>query len=759
MKRIDLTPYRERFTDDCQEIISFAFETARELMHPFLEPLHLLYAYARVSSDMMETTLAGIGIGFDAWLHELENWLSATSGGDGNVAPSETTRRAFHLALENSQRANRGQIASVDLLLGLLRSEDITVIRLLEKMNLSVLLAVQGFQRYFRESEKRQREKRQQYELPAYLKQFATNLNYLANQGDLAPLVGREEELRQMAEVLCHRRRSNSVMLVGEAGVGKTALAEGFAMLLESASDLIPPYLADRQLIQLHLNSLVAGTMFRGMFEDRIEKILKEIREHPEYLLFIDEAHTLVGAGSAIGVPTDAANIFKGALARGEIQMIGATTQTEYRRFIMEDEALARRFRTVTVSEPDPADTRIILAGVTGHLEALYDVELSEEVLDLTLRLSIRYKRSLRRPDKVIGWLDTACVRTEIAGESQVTCDHILDVVSDDAGIPRAFVERQAEDRLRTLSERLANRVVGQEDALQRVAERLRTNKGPLKENFDRPDGAFLFLGPTGVGKTEVARSLAFDLFGDANKMVRIDMSEYQTGGLGIDKLIGMPRGIVGSEMGGLLTSKISDEPYAVVLLDEIEKADRNVLNLFLQIFDEGWCTDGRGRKVYFSDTIIIMTSNLGTRALRSLSSPLGFAQQTDGNDRTTVRREVMREVENELSPELLNRLDEIIVFEPLTLVQVHEIARRYVDNIGLRLADEGKQLLVTPEALEELARGGYNQRYGARQLKRHIDKTIKFELTRLWHDSETFLVDLVEGKPVVLAESRLLPA
>lgn len=777
MRKADLTPYRERFAPECQAAITSAFETASQMRHLQLTPVHLLHGLVRATADQFETLFEGLGSSLAALLAALDEYYTAIPAqaedvvsrtlpaDDDNLELAESCVRTFHLALESSHRAGRGRIEAADLLLGILRSDDEGLLAVLQLISLSPLVLIQAVLRVQRDTDRSKRQIQRKYELPPYLKQFAVNLNQKAAEGELPPLIGRQAELAQMLEVLCHRERSNSVMLIGEAGVGKTAIVEGLAQLLESGDAGIPPRLKDRQILQLHLNSLVAGTMFRGMFEDRMDKILKELRENPNYIVFIDEAHNLVGSGSAVGVPADGANILKGALARGEMQVIGATTYLEYRRYFMDDEALVRRFRVVKVEEPDIETTRTILDGLRPHLKDLYSVDVPTAVVDRALALSQRYKRALRRPDKVIGWLDTACVRTEMRGGKRVSESTLLGVVADDAGIPLPFVQRSTDNGLHDLQLRLSQRVIGQHEAVQKLAARLRLNKGPLKENFTRPDGVFLFLGPTGVGKTELARALAHELFGDADSMIRIDMSEYQAGGLGVEKLIGMPRGIVGSADGGILTSRVQDKPHAVLLLDEVEKADRSVLNLFLQIFDEGWCADGRGKRIWFSDMVIIMTSNLGSDHLRKLESPLGFASVTAMAEVKRAERDVLRDVEQQFSPELLNRIDEIAVFTPLSEDQVVLIARQYIDALIARLAEEGRVIAVTDAAVRWLARDGYSVRFGARHLKRQIDRRLKMPLTDMWSEGRQFSVDIHDGALVIVPERAaaalpgLLPA
>lgn len=747
---IELEGFKERLTPKGLRVLETAVEESKRRQHYYLGVEHIFLSFAMVEDAFFRDIMSDLNLDANQVVQFLSDNLNISRQyiGVGLKVPP-TTKTIFKLAWEESQRWGRDEIDSTDLLIAIFQESHSLPAKVFRSFGLDPDYVMRRITAKIRNREERDEELKKKYDLPPNLKHFAVNLNKLAYYDKLPTVVGRDNEITQIMEILCHVERSNSVMITGEPGVGKTAVVEGLARKIELEPHNVPKRLRDKQIINLQINSVVAGTIFRGMFEDRVEKIIKELKDKKNIILFIDEAHTLIGAGSAMGVPSDAANIFKSTLARGEIQIIGATTLAEYKEFIAEDEALARRFRTVNVDEPSINDTRKILYGIKPRLSKNYSVGITDGAIETAMDMSQRYMRGLRLPDKAIGWLDTACVKVEInRPQEQVDSNDVIDVISQETKIPRDMIFRDTTARFKDIESAMSKRVVGQREAVEALAKRLRLNKGPLKENYSRPDGVLLFLGPTGVGKTEVARALAEFLFGDEKKMIRLDMSEYKDSSIAVDKLIGMPRGIVGSERGGILTNQVRENPYSVVLLDEVEKANPYVLNLFLQVFDEGWLTDGRGKRVYFSDTVIIMTSNLGSDEFRKFTKPLGFLPE--GQALGDLKKTIMKEVENTFSPEFLNRIDDIIVFSPLTREEVNRITVIYLNNIKRHMEENGKALDVSDAALDVLVDTGYSPKYGARFLKRNIDEKIKVPITLQWKEVSAFRVNAIGSDIVV---------
>jgi ATP-dependent Clp protease ATP-binding subunit ClpA len=747
---IDLSNYKDYLSDKAHRVLASAIEESQKRQHHYLGVEHIFWAIMEVESSLFSDIADKLNVSPRKVISSLQEYLNTSKqplAGGMKVPPS--TKTIFKLAWDSAINSGRKVIETTDFLKAIFQEGHNIPVRILRGMGVEPTAVTRIISVQDKVLEEKNEEFKKRYDLPPYLNNFGVNLNKLARLGKLPPIIGREGEIQQIMEILCHRDRPNSVMILGEPGVGKTAVAEGLASKLEKEPESVPKRLRNFQIVNLQMNTLVAGTMFRGMFEDRIENVIKEVKRRQNLILFVDEAHTLIGAGTAMGVPTDAATIFKSTLARGEVQMIGATTASEYKIHIAEDEALARRFRVVTIQEPTSNEAREILRGIRPRLEKNYSVRISDEAIEVALSMAPRYQHNLRLPDKAINWLDTASVKVEIENSSRpVFGNDVIQVISQETRIPREMVFRDTTDQFRDMEKTLAIRVVGQKEAISALARNLRLNKGPLKENFERSDGVLLFLGPTGVGKTELAKTLAEFLFGDEKKMVRLDMSEYRDGTISVDKLIGMPRGIVGSERGGILTNQVRDNPYTVVLLDEVEKAHPHVLTLFLQVFDEGFLTDGRGRRVYFSDTVIIMTSNLGSDEFKRFLKPLGFL--VDTQHLTEVKKAILKEVENHFSPEFLNRIDDIIVFSPLTREEVREITQRYLGRIRQSLASQGKSFVFTEAALDSLVEIGFSLKYGARFLKRRIDERVKIPITLHWKEGSAFFVDAPNGQVTV---------
>ncbi len=814
-----------KFTPRAEEALRLSQEAAEELGHGYVGSEHLLLGLIREEDGVAHRVLAEFGVTDEMICSVLQR---SVGKGVSGAAPSQgLTPRAksvVELAVSEASRMGSPAIGTGHLLMGILREGGNMGLRILRtvgvdpnRMYSAILKKAEAAPKAATTGSASSREADKKNKT---LAEYTRDLTEAARSGKLDPVIGRDKEIQRVIQILSRRTKNNPV-LIGEPGVGKTAIAEGLAERI-AAGD-VPEELLDKRILSLDLSGMVAGTKYRGEFEERIKNTLNEVKKDGNVILFIDELHTIVGAGSAEGA-VDAANILKPALSRGEIRVVGATTLNEYRKYIEKDAALERRFQPVTVGEPTPEATLEILKGLRDRYEAHHKLTITDEALDAAVQLSKRYIGDRFLPDKAIDLMDEAASQVRMAAESSspdlkaleekiatlhrekndaiaaqdfekaaqlrdiekdyqeqvdierenwrkslsqnrgtVTADDIANVVAGWTGIPVTRLTEDESMRLLKLEEKLHQRVVGQDDAVTAVAKAIRRSRVGLKDP-KRPIGSFLFLGPTGVGKTELCKTLAEAMFGDENAMVRIDMSEYMEKHT-VSRLIGSPPGYVGHEEGGQLTEKVRRKPYSVVLFDEIEKAHEDVWNILLQILEDGVVTDSQGRKVDFKNTVIVMTSNVGARNITADAAKLGF----DGKEKdekesedarfARIREAVMADLKHTFRPEFLNRIDEIIVFRQLTQENIVEIARRMLAVTGGRMAQQGITLQADDDAVTELARDGFDPQYGARPLRRAIQSMVEDAVAEQMLEGklksgDTARIRLRDGKVVIEAEA-----
>ena len=668
--------------------------------------------------------------------HGLKDAISRANGtGEPGVPTQGLTKHAWQAiekAASDAARLGHSYIGTEHLLLGILRQPDCGGARALAAAGLSVndiytdILAVFGTGSFKPRSQPPVQPKATvKHSETRVLDQYSRDLTLLAASGSFDPVIGRDEEIRRSVQILSRRSKNNPV-LIGEPGVGKTAVAEGIAAYI-AGSDA-PDSMAGKRLVALDLPALLAGTKYRGDFEERVKAVLKDVKKAGDVILFIDEMHTMIGAGSAEGA-IDAANILKPALGRGEVQIIGATTPEEYRRQIEKDAALERRFQPVKIAEPSRSDSLKMLGAVRQSLEKHHGVKISDAALTAAVDLSARYINDRFLPDKAIDLADEAAAHIRVSGGGLVTAEDIAGIVSMWTGIPVANLSADETKRLCNMESILHRRVIGQNEAVTAVSRAIRRGRVGLSDP-DRPIGSFLFLGPTGVGKTELCRALAEAVFGESDAMIRLDMSEYMEKHA-VSKLIGSPPGYVGYEDGGQLTERVRRKPWSVVLFDEIEKAHEDVWGILLQIMDDGRLTDSAGRVVSFRNTIIVMTSNVGAKSISDGRPRMGFTPD-GGDEAQLMRTRINEELRRTFKPEFLNRIDETIVFRRLSRAEIRSIAERMLLTVAERFKALGMTLSVPDQVVDFLAERGYDEKYGARPLRRAIRSMIEDKAAEL---------------------------
>ena len=780
------------FTEKANAVLNRAIEKACELGHEYVGSEHMLLGILEIGNSVAAEALRRLGITPETLETLVKEKIGV--GSPTQVTPADFTprsKRILQIAAAQAAQLGHGFVGTEHLLLAILEEGEGYGVRFLAALGASPRDILKGLTEVLggiHRTEPSGEKKAESSEKNGTktLEQFGRDLTRMAAEGKIDPVIGRQAEIERVIQILCRRTKNNPV-LIGEPGVGKTAVAEGLALKIHAEE--VPELLKGKRLIALDLTGMVAGTKYRGDFEERIKSAIEEVKKSGNIILFIDELHTIVGAGAAEG-STDAANILKPSLARGDLQVIGATTISEYRKHIEKDAALERRFQPVTVGEPSQEEAVLILRGLRDCYEAHHKVKITDAAIDAAVKLSARYISDRFLPDKAIDLIDEAASRVRLRAftapdsiqklekrvreleqekaaainaqdferaasirdeqkelqarlneqqehwndqkqeqNGEVTPEDIAGIVSMWTGVPAARLTEEEGQRLLRLEETLHKRIVGQEEAVSAVARAIRRGRVGLKDPR-RPIGSFLFLGPTGVGKTELCKALAESMFGDEDAMLRFDMSEYMEKHT-VSRLVGSPPGYVGYDEGGQLTDAVRSHPYSVVLFDEIEKAHPDVFNLLLQILEDGRLTDSQGRHVDFKNTVIIMTSNVGAKMMTEHKQSLGFAaEQTPEADNARMKERVMEELKTLFRPEFLNRVDDCIVFRKLTESDLHQIAQRMLAQLQKRLSDLGMQVDFPKETVAEIAREGFDPIYGARPLRRAIQTRIEDPLS-----------------------------
>ena len=707
-----------RFSPTAETAIRLAQEAAGELGHAYVGTEHLLLGLIREEEGVAHGVLTGAGVTDKALADAIRKSVGAgLPGSDPTQGLTPRARRAVELAVEEALRCGERAISTEHLLAGILKEGNNMGVRALRAVGTDPrhLYTILMQKENPRRSALRDRALPREEPGSKTLRECSRDLTAEARMGRLDPVIGRDSELNRMIQILS-RRTKNNPCLLGEPGVGKTALAEGLARRI--AAGEVPEELLECRVLSLDIAGMVAGTKYRGEFEERIRKVLDEVKRAGNIILFLDELHTVVGAGSAEGA-VDAANIIKPSLSRVELRLIGATTLSEYRKYIEKDAALERRFQPITVSEPTPQAALSILRGLRQRYETHHGLTITDEALGAAVDLSVRFLPGRFLPDKAIDLMDEAAALVHMesqGGPAHVTAEDIALVVSAWTGIPATRLTEDEGEKLLRLEETLERRVVGQEEAVKALSRAIRRGRVGLKDPR-RPIGSFLFLGPTGVGKTELCKALAEVLFGDEKALLRFDMSEYMERHT-VSRLVGSPPGYVGHEEGGQLTEKVRRRPYSVVLFDEMEKAHEDVWNLLLQVLDDGCLTDAQGRSVDFRNTVIVMTGNVGAKGLMNPGTKLGFLP---GEKARKGEEIVMEELRRTFRPEFLNRVDETILFRALTEPELQEVARRMLSDLSHRMEELGIALEAEEQAVAVLARAGFDPKNGARPLRRAI--------------------------------------